>query len=80
MAAFKEKMRSVSINNKKYKLPSVVKIPTTTPIPQGKCKRNAPGTNFYKTSLFDCIPDQSPKEKALLAVPESQVQQKLVVD
>ena len=73
-------MRNVSLNSRRYELPSGVRVPTTTPFPKKKFKRNAPGSNFYTTTLFERIPDQSPKEKALLAVPQSRVQEKLITD
>ena len=73
-------MRNVSLNSRRYKLPSGVRVPTTTPFSKKKFKRNAPGSNFYTTTLFERIPDQSPKEKALLAVPQSRVQEKLITD
>ena len=73
-------MRNVSLNTKKYKLPSGINVPTTTPFPSRKIKKNTPGSKFYTSSYFARIPDQSPKEKALLAVPESKVQQNIVTD
>ena len=73
-------MRNVYLNSKKYKLPSDFRVPTTIQYPQKRYKRNAPGTSFYKASMFERIPGQTPKEKALLAVPESKVQEKIVTD
>ena len=73
-------MRHVYINTKKCKLPKGIKVPTTIPFPNRKSKKNTPGVNFYRPTYFAKIPDQSPKEKALLAVPESKVQEKIVTD
>ena len=73
-------MRHLSINTKKYKLPKGIKVPTTILFPNRKNKKNTLGVNFYGPTYFAKIPDQSPKEKALLAVPESKVQEKIVTD
>ena len=73
-------MRNVSINNKKYKLPLGIKVPTTNPFPSKRIVRNTPGHNFYRPNLFMPIPDQSPKSKAQLSIPSSKVEEKVVSD
>ena len=71
-------MRNISINSKRYKLPQGIKVPTTTPFPSKKIKRNTPGSKYYSSNYFAKIPDQTPKEKALLAIPQSRVQANIV--
>ena len=73
-------MRNVSINKKRYKLPASIKVPTTTPFPDKRTIRNTPGKKARRPSVFMPIPDQSPKEKAILAVPSSKVEEKIVTD
>ena len=72
-------MKNVQINNKRYKLPSSIKPPTTQPFPS-KLTRNTPGLNFYRPSMFMRIPDISAKNKAELAIPQSKVEEKIVTD
>ena len=71
-------MRNISINSKRYKLAQGIKVPTTTPFPSKKIKRNTPGSKYYSSNYFAKIPDQTPKEKALLAIPQSRVQANIV--
>ena len=71
-------MRNVSLNSKQYKLPSGIKVPTTTPYPSKWTKRNTPGSKFYSSNYFAKSPDQKPKEKALFAIPQSRVQENIV--
>ena len=73
-------MRNVSLNTKKYKLPSNIDVPTTTPYPYKYVKRNVAGWNHNRASLFRRIPDQSAHSKALLSVPETRVEEKIVTD
>ena len=72
-------MRHVVLNTKRYKLPSHLEIPTT-PFPSKGVKRNLPGSNLNRPSLFRRIPDQSDHSKALLAVNSTKVEEKLVTD
>ena len=72
-------MRHVVLNTKRYKLPSHLEIPTT-PFPSKGVKRNLPGSNLNRASLFRRIPDQSDHSKALLAVNSTKVEEKLVTD
>ena len=72
-------MRQVVLNTKRYKLPSNLEIPTT-PFPSKGVKRNLPGSNLNRASLFCRIPDQSDHSKALLAVNSTKVEEKLVTD
>ena len=71
-------MRNVSLNSKRYKLPSGIKVPTTTLYPSKRTKRNTPGSKFYSSNYFAKIPDQTTREKALLAIPQSRVQENIV--
>ena len=71
-------MRNMSLNTKKYKLPSNIDVPTTTPYPYKCVKRNVAGWNHNRASLFRRIPDQSAHSKALLSVPETRVEEKIV--
>ena len=73
-------MRNVSLNTKKYKLPSTIKAPTTIPFPSRNINKNTPGTTHFTSYLFQRIPDQTPHEKALLQVPESKVQENIITD
>ena len=73
-------MRNVSLNTKKYKLPSHLNIPTTTPFPSKVVRRKIFGASSKNPSMFRPIPDQSPKSKALLAVPSTKVEEKIVTD
>ena len=75
-------MRNVLIDGmrKNYKLPSNIDLPTT-PFPSNRAKGSkVPGSNFQKASLFTSIPDVPKREKAVLSLPESKVETKLITN
>ena len=73
-------MQNVSLNTKRYELPSGFKVPSVVPFPSRKINRNTPGSTHYTSYLFQPVPDQTPHEKALLQVPESRVQENIISD
>lgn len=73
-------MRTIKLEQKRYKLPSSVHVPSQTPFPNKVVKRGVPGTNYHRSSLFARIPDQSPGTKALLSIPQSKVTEKIASD
>ena len=65
----------------KYKLPSRVEVPTTTPFPLKRRKGvTVPGSSSNCTSLFSSIPDMPALAKAALSLPETKVKTNILKD